>query len=117
MTQTTKNLVKKQVEQQVKTRVSRAIEHRVENTAVLKVKDTVTAKASVLAAKADKKLETARKIRRVIAKIVAAVGMVLAVYHKLKRLYSFIPRLKNANDKVAAMTGVDIASKIIPQNK
>ena len=124
MNQTTKRVARKVLEKQIRTRVSDAVEHKLEDSAVRKVKQTVTAKAAVVttkvanvAEKADAKLETARKIKHAVAKAAAVCALFAAVFHRLNRLYSYIPRLKNANDKVASLTGVDIASKIIPNNK
>ena len=121
MTQTTKQLIRRTAGAQIKKRASAYAEQRVQDTAVAKVSATVKTAASTvagkavdLADKADEKLELFRKIKRCLAIVLAVYGFFKTVFHELNHLYSFIPKLKNANDKVASMTGVDIASKILP---
>ncbi len=124
MNQTTKRVARKVIEKQIRTRVSDAVERKLEDTAVKKVKENVSAKAAVVTAKvgavaekADEELERARRIRRVLVKAISVFVFCRSVYQKLNLLYSLIPRLKRANEKVAAMTGIDIASFIVPSNQ
>ena len=121
MTQTTKQLIKKTAGAQIKKRVSAYAEQRVQDTAVSKVSATVRNKATEiagktveLAGKAEDKIDTFRKVKRVIVVLLAVFAFLSAVFHKLIGLLGYIPKLKSANDKVATLTGVDIASKIFP---
>ena len=115
MTQTTKRIVRKKAGALLRSRVSDYLEHRVENSTVSKVTKTVTARAAAVVDSADQKVQSLRKVKRIFAGILAFGGLAAAAYHKLNKLYSYVPKLKNANDKVASLTGVDIASKILPQ--
>ena len=118
MTKTAGRFVQKKAGAQIKKRVSgkleQKLEQKVQNTKAARVSGAVTARAAVVVDKADEKVAQLRRIKGRFSKALAVIAGVLAIYHRLNKLYSYIPKAKNLNDKVAALTGVDIASKIMP---
>ena len=114
MTQTAKRILQEKATDQLKKRVSAKIQQRVENTPVATVSAKVSHTTSVIAEKTDKQVQRVKTLKKWFARVLAVVSAVLWVFHKLNRLYSLIPKAKGLNDKISALTGVDIAAKVMP---
>lgn len=117
MTQTTKRYLQEKAVKQLKKRVSAKIQQRVENTPAAAVSAKVSHTASVIAGKTDKQVQRVKTLKKWVARVLAAVSAVLWVFHKLNRLYGLIPKAKSLNEKVSALTGVDIAAKVMPSKE
>ena len=112
MTQTTKRLIRQKAGQQIKKRVAVRVERRLQETAVSKVSAKAAETVAVVRADAERKLQRALKVKKAILRIIAVIAAVGAVLARLNKLYSLYPKLKNANETVARLTGIDPMSML-----